>query len=153
MGAPIAQPDRQPPGLALRIGKSVTLREVKDLAHSLGQSIRATSALLDVLQVPILGIGHRRLFNEAALEQAIFAVTCFGGPGLAAPGSETKRHRRTGDPAALPTSLPTDFPTSRLAQQALRAQGKAASSYNRSLRATLRDLLGTDKGRGSAPPT
>lgn len=128
----------------INVGKSVRLVDVRLLASDLGQSVNATTRLLDALRVPLIAIGTERYFNEAALEQALFAATAFGGPGLAAPASRAKR--RGASSSNLPFKLPEDFPTSPVAKAALSAQQKAFQRREQATRRILRGLV-----RQSAP--
>ena len=105
--------------LKFKVGKSVSLRDIRMLAADLDQSTNATTRLLRALDVPILAIHQQRVYNEYTLEQALFAITSFGAEGLAAPASSA---RKKGASSGMPTMVPKSFATSEIAKRALKAQ-------------------------------
>ena len=72
------------------IGDSTDLFEVRTLSKVLGISMLAAKRTLRDLQVGVIYIGDREYFRVSALDEALFAMSEWGAPGFAAPGSKRK---------------------------------------------------------------
>ena len=75
------------------IGDATELFEVATLALVLSIPRGTAVQLLRQLRVGLFHVGQRSYFRVSALDEAIFALTGWGAPGFASPGSHYKNAR------------------------------------------------------------
>ena len=87
------------------VGTAVELHPTSEIESVFDMRSNTVIRFLRSLRVPVIWIGGTSMFSVHALETALFAVSQFGAPGFAAPGSRykaTNRHIRGGEWTKIP---------------------------------------------------
>lgn len=141
---------RQSPDDGVIVLGSLQLRPVSNFCRAMGVSQNAASRLFRILRVPMLHVKTERYFLSSTLEEAMFAVLEYGGPGLMAPGSLPRDKKKQHAPRELPKDFIND---KKRAAAAKRLDKIRKNSGGRAREALMALLKGDPLGMASAVPT